>query len=203
MSSCRLVELESAILGYQRQDDVPGYLIPPLYFDYLRYNNLRRLEPVFLHNRLDILSLACLTGVVLAALGDPARAPLTHGADLYSLARWVGREGRSDAALDLYLRARRCGLPSEVESQARWEMAAIHKRARNYDAALPLWRELGTAEAFEELAKYYEHRAGDYSAAIELAREAFRISPTERSRRRVERLERKTGKRRTESPLLC
>jgi len=201
MSSCRLVELESAILGYQRQDDVPGCLIPPLYFDYLRYGTLRRLEPVFLHNRLDILSLACLTSVVLAALGDPARAPLTHGADLYSLARWVGRQGRSDAALDLYLRALRCGLPPEVEQQARWEMAAVHKRSRNYDAALPLWRELGTAEAFEELAKYYEHRAGDYPAAIEAAREAFRICPNDRSQRRVDRLQRKASRGHTKGPL--
>ena len=195
MSSCRLVELESAILGFQRQDDVPGYLIPPLYFDYLRYGMLRRLDPVFLHNRLDILSLACLTSVVLAALGDPARAPLTHGADLYSLARWVSRQGRSEAALDLLRRALRCGLPPDVESQARWEMAAVHKRMRDYDAALPLWRELGTADAFEEIAKYYEHRAGNVEAAAEAAREALRLSPDDRRQRRVDRLERKTSRR--------
>ena len=206
MSSCRLVELESAILGYQRQDDVPGYLIPPLYFDYLRYNNLRRMEPVFLHNRLDILSLACLTSVVLAALGDPARAPLTHGADLYSLARWVARQGRSDAALDLFARAMRCGLPPELEAQACWEMAAVHKRARNYDAALPLWRELGTAETFEELAKYYEHHVRDLQAAQDAAREALHLCDPERRsacQRRVERLERKAGRGHTKSPLLC
>jgi hypothetical protein len=203
MKSCRLVELESAILGYQRVDDVPGYLVPPLYFDYLRYGILRRLEPVFLHNRLDILSLACLTSVVLAAVGDPARAPLAHGTDLLSLARWVGREGRREAALDLYQRALRCGLPPEGEVRARWEMAAVHKRMRNYGAALPLWRALGTAEAFEELAKYYEHRAGDYPAALEGAREAFRLCPTGRSQRRVDRLVRKSGRSHPKSPLLC
>jgi uncharacterized protein YprB with RNaseH-like and TPR domain len=34
--SCRLVDLESQILGVERQGDLPGELIPYVYFEYLR-----------------------------------------------------------------------------------------------------------------------------------------------------------------------
>src|SRR5438046_1933625 len=36
LADCRLGTLESAVLGVAREDDVPGGLIPMLYFDYLR-----------------------------------------------------------------------------------------------------------------------------------------------------------------------
>jgi len=67
-------------------------------------------------------------------------------------------------------------LPEEIAWRAKAEMAALHKRARDYQQALPLWTELAAAPngwriaALEELAKYYEHRAHDYSRALELAR---------------------------------
>ena len=48
--------------------------------------------------------------------------------------------------------------------------AAIHKRRGNFDAALALWNAVGTKESMVEIAKYYEHRARDYSAALEAAR---------------------------------
>ena len=41
--SCRLVELETQILGYERQDDVPGSVIPYLYFEYLRTRHAGKL----------------------------------------------------------------------------------------------------------------------------------------------------------------
>ena len=34
--SCRLVDLENQVLGFERQGDMPGALIPYIYFEYLR-----------------------------------------------------------------------------------------------------------------------------------------------------------------------
>ena len=62
--SCRLVDLENQILGVERQGDLPGALIPYVYFEYLRTRQAARLLPVFQHNAIDILTLACLTGIV-------------------------------------------------------------------------------------------------------------------------------------------
>src|SRR5437588_2334165 len=59
--SCRLVDLENQILGVERQGDLPGELIPYIYFEYLRTQEIFRLVPIFHHNATDILTLACLT----------------------------------------------------------------------------------------------------------------------------------------------
>ena len=58
--SCRLMELENQILGVERQGDLPGELIPYVYFEYVRTQEIFRLLPVFHHNSIDIA--AHLTG---------------------------------------------------------------------------------------------------------------------------------------------
>src|ERR1035438_6090196 len=95
-----------------------GWRIPYRYFEYLRTGRTAGLAPVFHHNRLDILTLACLTSLVLAVLGDPSRAPL-HAVDLVGLGGWLGKMGRADAALEVYTRALSTALPPEVAARAR------------------------------------------------------------------------------------
>src|SRR6266571_5373207 len=50
-ADCRLTTLEREVLGLEREDDVPGALIPPLYFDFLRSRRAAPLARVFDHNR--------------------------------------------------------------------------------------------------------------------------------------------------------
>jgi uncharacterized protein YprB with RNaseH-like and TPR domain len=174
LQTCRLVELELAIVGYERVGDIPGMLIPARYFQYLRSGRIKDLQPVFYHNRMDILTLACLTSIVLGAVGDPSSAtssaPFSDAMDLYGLAGWLARLGRPGAALEVYARA--LSGNAEVAGRSRWAMAAIHKRNGDYGRAVPLWQELCTPDALVELAKYYEHRARDYRAALSAARAA-------------------------------
>src|SRR5271155_4204771 len=94
--SCRLVDLENQILGVERQGDLPGEMIPYFYFGYLRTQRAFDLVPIFHHNALDILSLACLTAIVPFAFRAPESAELRHGADFVGLARWVERDGRHE-----------------------------------------------------------------------------------------------------------
>ena len=71
LDSCRLVDLEYQVLGVERQGDLPGEMIPYYYFEYLRMRQAFRLVPIFHHNAIDIVSLACLTAIVPAAFGSP------------------------------------------------------------------------------------------------------------------------------------
>src|SRR5437870_1746133 len=50
-ADCRLTTLEREVLGLEREDDVPGALIPTLYFDFLRSRRAAPLSRVFDHNR--------------------------------------------------------------------------------------------------------------------------------------------------------
>src|SRR6185295_4557790 len=114
LESCRLVELENRILGVEREGDLPGEMIPYCYFEYLRTKQAFRLVPIFHHNAIDILSLACLTAIVPFAFRSPENAKVRHGADLIGLGRWLDRSDRGEEALRLYRRAIEMGLPDHL-----------------------------------------------------------------------------------------
>ena len=76
---------------------MPGALIPYVYFEYLRTRDAARMLPVFHHNAIDILTLACLTGIVPYAFRDPGESTLKHGAEMAGIARWLRAGGRARA----------------------------------------------------------------------------------------------------------
>jgi len=58
--------------GAVRDGDIPGHLIPALYFIYERDGDASILEPVLKHNRLDVVDMVCLVRVLCQVVsGDP------------------------------------------------------------------------------------------------------------------------------------
>ena len=70
LGECDLVNLERNILQFYRADDIPSYLIPGAYVDYLRFASSSLIHKVIHHNQLDILSLAVLTARACEMLKD-------------------------------------------------------------------------------------------------------------------------------------
>ncbi len=194
MESCRLMHLESEILGIQREGDVPGSLIPYIYFEFVRTGRAARLLPVFHHNVMDIVSLACLTAIVPEAHRAPGQLALRHGADHLGLARWMQQAGRVAEALTLFERAVALGLPDHLLFRTMLDIGLLHKKQANEPAALTVFTELTESpnpcrlRAYEELAKYYEHRERNYAMALEMATGARQESDTEETRHREDRL---------------
>lgn len=200
--SCRLMELEHQVLGVEREGDLPGELIPYVYFEYLRTREAQRLVPIFHHNALDILTLACLTAIVPRAFRDPATARLTHGAELVGLARWLQKTEHTHEALALYRQAIDAGLPDDLLFRTLWDLALMEKRMGREPAALDLLHNLASCPnaycrpALIELAKHYEHHARDYPRAMELTLAAIDLSDTAELRHREARLRRRMTSRR-------
>jgi uncharacterized protein YprB with RNaseH-like and TPR domain len=194
LDSCRLMDLENQILGVEREGDLPGEMIPYCYFDFLRTRQAFKVVPIFHHNAIDILSLACLTAIVPFAYRRPEDAPLRHGADLVGLARWLESGGRDEEALRLLRRAVALGLPDALLFRALWDIAGLERRAGRHDAALAVTSELAEsrnpdrARALEALAKHYEHRERNYAMALELTRTSLEISESPERRKREARL---------------
>jgi len=196
--SCRLVDLEDQVLGVARQGDVPGALIPYVYFEYLRTQEIARLVPVFHHNSIDILTLACLTGIVPYAFKDPSSAPLRNGAEMAGIARWLRQAGDLEQAGNLFRRAVDVGLSDDLLFRTLWDVALLERKLGRDDAAMTVWKDLAGSHnpfrvrALEEIAKHYEHRAKDYALALDTTRGAlaFEDSPDLRKRegRLVDRL---------------
>ncbi|MDX1978682.1 MAG: ribonuclease H-like domain-containing protein [Bryobacteraceae bacterium] len=199
--NCRLMELENQILGVEREGDVPGELIPYLYFDYLRKGEILRLVPVFHHNAIDVLTLACLTAIVPYAFRDPREARLVHGAEMMGLARWLQKAGRLEEALAWMRQALERRLPDALLFRAMWDVAQLERKLGREHASLAMYVELAASrnphqvQALEELAKHYEHRERNHSMALEFTRQALALNDGAELRHRKARLERKLAPR--------
>ena len=204
LESCRLVDLENRILGVEREGDLPGELIPYCYFEFLRSERAFKLVPIFHHNAIDILSLACLTAIVPFAFRAPEEAALGHGVDWIGLARWLNQAGRGEESLRLLRRAVEMGLPDHLLFRTLWDIAALERRAGREDAALGVMAELAASRnpyrvrALEALAKHYEHRERNYAMALEMTRKALALEDGPELRRREERLKARVSRRQGE-----
>jgi uncharacterized protein len=210
LPSRSLGTLERHILGAQRtQADVPGWQIPSLYFDYIHSGDARPLKNVFYHNAMDILSLAALLNLIATLIEEPLNINSEHGLDILATAKLYEELGRNEEAASLYTRSLDCNLPNQFRSEAIRRWSFLEKRFGNLDLALGLWRQATNFDdiyAFIELAKYYEHRMGDFTEALlwtESALEVIRrenYPPVERwkwegdLKHRQSRLQRKLGK---------
>jgi tetratricopeptide (TPR) repeat protein len=208
LESCKLTDLEEAILGISREGDVPGAEIPAIYFDYLRRGDARGLQPVFYHNALDVLTLAAITVELARALGDGGAEALGSPLDLFSLSRILGTAGSQEKSISTCRQALAAGLPQQVESLALKHLAAEFKRKRQHESAVELWLELSrrepplAVEALEELAIHYEHHLRDLRQALEFTLAALArleeqfpsVAHRKRFARRMERLQRKLAR---------
>jgi len=196
LESCKLIQLEQQILGVNREGDLPGHLIPFVYFDYLRDQEAARLVPIFHHNAIDILTLACLTAIVPAAFRHTER--VTRGEELAGIARWLMNSGESAEALEVMRRAVDAGLPDRLLFRALWDAACLEKKLGL--EALRTWKELAGCRndyrvcALEELAKHYEHKEPNLPLAWQFTLQALSFESSEELIRRRERLERKLAK---------
>ena len=176
LPSRTLGNIEVQILGTQRtEQDVPGWMIPQMYFDYLRNGDARPLKKVFYHNAMDILSLAALFHHSARLLSDPTNGIVEHGVDFISLARLFEDLGDLEKATNLYLLGinhediRNHSIPEEVLLRAILRLALIYKRQGKFKPAIELWKKATVFKdinAHVELAKYYEHKSREYDEAI-------------------------------------
>ncbi|MCB2210018.1 ribonuclease H-like domain-containing protein [bacterium] len=169
LESRTLGNVENQILGVARgEEEVPGYLIPEMYFEFLRTKDARPMAGIFYHNAIDILSLAGLFSHMAFLLHDPYSDKIRHGEDVVALARFFEAMDDIPQAQALYERALSAELPEELYWDTVQRYSFLLKRKDDWRAALALWEQAAENEAlyaFEEIAKYYEHRIKDLEEA--------------------------------------
>ncbi|HJM56755.1 MAG TPA: ribonuclease H-like domain-containing protein [Planctomycetota bacterium] len=188
----RLQTLERGLLGLEREQDLPGSMAPEAWFDYLA-GRPHRLEGVFHHNLLDVLSLVTLTshlGFTLAErrpgagkageelAGCPARRAWAVGR-----AQWTSGQ-RSEALKWMERALERLGEGGEESREWRWLFAESLRLEGRFDVAraaleaLTLGKEARDGLALlahEALAKLHEHALGDPDGAAEWTRGAIAL----------------------------
>lgn len=199
--SCRLVELENQVLGIERHGDLPGEMIPYVYFEYLRTREAHRVVPILHHNVMDIATLACLTSIVPWAFHANATSGVKfhHGAELLGLARWLRKAGDWEQAAALFRQSIDRGLKDALLWPAMWDLAQAEKKLGREEATVAIFTDLAgspnplRADAYEELAKYFEHRERNPARALEMTRCAMRFGDTPALQKREERLSKRAA----------
>lgn len=211
--SCRLTHLEESVLGLGRVGDVGGFEIPARYFQFVRGGSAELLEPVLLHNRLDLLSLAALTAHAQQIVSDGREAP-PSGATAYGLGAMYERAGWHDSAVACYRAAAEDHWQTrDLRRHATRALARLLRRLRRYDEAAAAWQrllDLGgrpqmMREAREALAVHHEHRDGRLEEARRHAvagvEQAIGRGEREQFSKRLARLERKLARATPETTL--
>jgi uncharacterized protein len=188
LPDCRLETLENCVLGAPRHQDVPGWMIPSLFFDFLRDRNPVPLKGVVEHNRRDLLAMVALCSHLNNLLRDE---PSTEDPHVHlGLARLWAALGLVERSDNLFRRALKDGRLSKVARQKGliyW--AREFKQRRLLDQSALLWRRAlthdpGNLEATVELAKWLEHGRKDYRSALLLVEGGLRVRTITSVRRR-------------------
>jgi len=208
LGSCTLGNVEREALGICREEaDVPGWLIPSLYRQYLQTGDASEIGRVFYHNLVDIVSLVTLTAYLCRLfVPDRGRAILDQipPTDRFSVGRAYEALGWHEASEQAYRLALEGPLPSEVREKTLGSLALLLKRQERREEAAHLWR-LWSEEASTdpltpliELAKHHEWHAKDLPSAREWTQEALRrletVTPSPRSRLARSELQHRLGR---------
>ena len=188
LKDCTLGSVERNLFEMERTDDIPGYLVPSVYFDWLSEEQLDLMDGVLEHNRLDIVSLLFLA-VHIARVGESEGEVLDQVDDLHSLSRVYGRRKETGLVSNVYKRIDELNTTGLADDILLYHSLNF-KRQKDLNRAVPIWKKLSTQDSREgywaniEMAKYYEHTEKDPRRALACAVRAEQISPYGESQQR-------------------
>ena len=178
LESRALKYLEEHVLGLKRSsEEVPGYEIPFLYFDYLRTGDARPLGGVFYHNAMDVVAMAALLAHMNDMMQNPYDGKVQHGLDFVALGKLFEDLGHWDEAARLFERGLESNLTESDFGVAVKRLSILQKKRGDLSEAVRLWEEAarqGHLYAFIELAKHYEHRERDVKSALKWTKSALK-----------------------------
>ena len=169
LDSCRLADIEKNILHFERSStEVPSWLVPILYQDFLRDGNPLPLQGVLYHNAQDVISLAALFNVIQNLFSEEGPQKAIEVEDLLSLAYFYRNKGYVDRSIQCFNQYfDQCG--EEYDCNVLYDYAWVHRRMGNWQEAVKYWSiaaENNHHSSMIELTKYYEHQQKDIKQAL-------------------------------------
>jgi uncharacterized protein len=199
----KLAVVEKDVLGIEREDDIPGFLAPMIYFDFIESKQPDGMLGIIKHNEIDILSLVTLyTHLTFQLCGmDGSRTRK----ESFEVGRWYASLGEKDEAEKVLTKL--VDGSDFTSLQAKLTLAYQSKKEQNWDSCLPLFLEVADArnpllsiEACIEVAKIYEHKIKNYKLALDYCLIALELvedtkAPIQKTLQQLEnRLNRLEGK---------
>ena len=164
---------EVEILNFIREEEeVPGWMVPQIYFDFIRNRDARPLKGVFYHNCMDVLSLAIIFIHVSEILSDPASNMHLHQLDLLSIARLFENHNLLDESTKLYKISLERGVPGDLPPKLLFKYGQICKKLFQPEMAVQFWElayHNGDVTSAIQISKYFEHDLKKYDEAMKWA----------------------------------
>lgn len=213
IGSCRLGAVERRVLGCHREHDIPGSEVPERYLAFLRSGDPALLDPVIEHHHQDVANLAGLALSLNAVLRREVRGEPVTPPDQFEVLRLLLDRGHDEDRAFAERRMWEITFGDEVDKldgrierrESQWisiaRLFVSHARRRgDWTAASAAMRRIVGHTQHSRgdvitLAKYLEHRARDYDAALELVTGSFPAYARDPDlNHRVERLRRKISR---------
>jgi hypothetical protein len=176
LDSKKLSDIETKILQFTRGDEeIPGWLVPQIYQDYVQTGNAEPLQGVFYHNEIDVVSLAALFLKIEQMLSTDKLL----GNETLSLGEIFHKARKFEIADEYYKKALENESEAYIREKVLINLAYSLKQQKKLEEMCSVWKELAQAEnltACVELAKYYEHKEKNYFSALEWTEIAIKIS---------------------------
>jgi hypothetical protein len=179
VKDCSLSNLENVILGVEREFDIPSYMIPQAYFDFLRSGDKEKIKLILEHNASDIVSLAALLAHLCQVLERPEKLEELHPEDLFSLGRQFYYSFDYEKAGWCWKKSAQKSSSDELFLLSHLWLGRLYKRMGEWEKAEQTWQYIiqehnrFCLEPYLELAKFYEHRSRDYQKALKLVERAI------------------------------
>lgn len=181
--SCSLGSMEKNVLQLRRSgEDIPGYMIPPLYIQYLNTKDAAPLRGVFYHNRFDIASLAALYCHIAYVLegNSPNGYEIIRAGDTWyahdnierAVALWEHACEKPQANALAYMRKGFHAKREKDYGKARHEFLSALDAQQTNNASNP-GSGMNPYALLEELAKLEEHKFRSPETALAFVRQAL------------------------------
>jgi hypothetical protein len=171
--SLSLGSLEKNILGFEREDDIPGFLIPDVYFSFQRSGETDRIAAVAEHNAVDIVSMIRVFSIVSSIYESASNRDFSM-IDTDHMKNLASSLFAKD--IDLFLDMADFLGDSILDDENLFQKFSIAlKRENDYEKAVEYWKSNMTLFSLNELAKYEEHKTSNYVKALEYSETAMTL----------------------------
>ncbi|MBP8082695.1 MAG: ribonuclease H-like domain-containing protein [Spirochaetes bacterium] len=171
--SLSLGSLEKNILGFEREDDIPGFLIPDVYFSFQRSGETDRIAAVAEHNAVDIVSMIRVFSIVSSIYESASNRDFSM-IDTDHMKNLASSLFAKD--IDLFLdMADFLGVSILDDENLFQKFSIALKRENDYEKAAEYWKSNMTLFSLNELAKYEEHKTSNYIKALEYSETAMTL----------------------------
>lgn len=170
LPSCTLKDLETNILHLARtSEDVPGWMIPDIYFRYLHDHDPAPIADVIYHNAQDIVSLAALFIHITHLLEADLNQMEISTDDLIAISSIYWNLRTFETACQILQSCEKRDLNRSQLATVHAMLGKYFKQQRLFSEAADHWQIAaanGDFSSYIDLAKYFEHEVRDIKSAI-------------------------------------